>query len=333
MRSSLLAQTIRAHHAIRRPMLIEGQPGCGKTSIPRQVAAEMGIGYIEINVPEIPMEDYGMPVINDARDGIRYVVPGEDFPFVGSEFPEEGFLVADELSGGNTDVQKIWSRITQTRELRGRSLMPGWTIISTGNRTQDKAGANRILSMLANRMTRYTMEPHLDDWCNWALDKGGVDPIVVAFVRFKPALLSNFDPQQDSNPTPRSWAEGVSPLLGVLPAEAEFESFKGSVGEGAAAEFTAFLRMYRELPNPDAVIMDPENAAVPTRMDVLFATSAAVASRASSGNFERVMTYLKRLPPEFMVLGVRDSIRADRSVTQSAAFTHWASHEGKDVLL
>ena len=60
---------------------------------------------------------------------------------------------------------------------------------------------------------------------------------------FRSALLHDFDPQRDVNPSPRSWVEGVSDTIGIVPSEAEYETFKGAVGEGCAAEFTGFLRL------------------------------------------------------------------------------------------
>ena len=38
----------------------------------------------------------------------------------------------------------------------------------------------------------------------------------------------------------------------------------GTVGEGAAVEFVAFLRLYQELPNIDEILLNPRSAAVPT---------------------------------------------------------------------
>lgn len=333
MRPQLLAETIKAHHRIGRAMLIEGEPGVGKSTVPKQVAADLGIGFGIINVPLKLQEDYGMPVISADRSEIKFVVPEEVFPFEGSTyFGPEGIFVVDELSGGGNAEQKVWSGIIQDRQLHGRKIMPGWTFVATGNRTKDRAGANRILSMLANRMNRYTFEPHLDDWCNWAM-ANGVDPMVISFLRFKPGLLAAFDPNMDSNPTPRAWSEGVSPFIGNLPADAQFETFQGAVGEGAAAEFTAFLKVCLKMPNPDAILLAPDTAEVPTEPAIVYAVCGAVAQRASQANFERVMTYLKRLPPEFMVLGVRDSMAHDKGVIQTKAFINWSMKEGADILM
>ena len=333
MRPSLLAETIKAHHAIKRAMLIEGAPGIGKSAVPKQVAAELGIGFGLINVPLKLQDDYGMPVINQDRTEIRFVVPEECIPFEGSDrWEDEGIFVVDELSGAGNNEQKVWSGIIQDRVLHGRPIKPGWTFVATGNRTKDRAGANRILSMLANRMNRYTFEPNLDDWCRWAL-ANDVDPMVVSFLRFKPGLLAAFDPNQDSNPTPRAWSEGVSPFIGKLPKEAQFETFMGAVGEGAAAEFTAFLATCLKMPNPDAILLTPDTAEVPTEPSILYAVSGAIAQRASKASFDRIMTYAKRLPPEFMVLAVRDSMVKDKSVVQTKSFTEWACKEGANVMM
>ena len=48
-----------------------------------------------------------------------------------------------------------------------------------------------------------------------------------------------------------------------LDTASERALFRGTVGEAAGVEFAAFLKVWRELPHPRAVIDDPENAAVP----------------------------------------------------------------------
>ena len=85
-----------------------------------------------------------------------------------------------------------------------------------------KAGAGRVVSQLGNRLCHLEMEAHLDDWCEWAL-ASGLDVTTISFLRFKPNLLSDFEADRFSNPTPRSW-EAVAranvnlPASGALPA-------------------------------------------------------------------------------------------------------------------
>lgn len=331
MRPTILSATLQSLVKVGRPAHIEGPPGLGKTQIVSQVAKEMGIGFIQLHAPLMQPEDYGMPVVNANRDGVTFVVP-DKFPMEGSDHPDAGILLIDELPQADNAGQKILANLIQERELHGRKLKDGWSIVSTGNRASDRAGANRILSHLRNRVTSLDFEPHLDDWCDWALSHG-VDQGVISFIRFKPALLSDFDAQRDINPTPRAWTEGVSPVIGNVPSEAEFECFKGAVGEGAAAEFTAFLKILRKLPNPDVILMTPDTSDVPSDPSTLYAVSGAIAARATDVNFERVMTYAKRMPPEFMVLVVRDAVKRDKNIQNTKAFIDWAVKEGANVLM
>lgn len=338
MRSSLLAETLKSRATahmqgkLKRSTYIVGSPGLGKTQITAQVAKDMGAGFMQLHAPLMQPEDYGMPVVNAARDGVDFVVPTKKFPVVGSDCPDTGILLIDEMPQADNSGQKILANLMQEREIHGKKLKDGWHIVATGNKSTDRAGANRVLSHLSDRLTMYELEPHLDDWCSWALSHG-VDPGVVSFIRFKPGLLSDFDPQRDKNPTPRGWVDGVSAAIGTVPTEAEFATFAGDVGEGPASEFTAFLKILRKLPNPDAVLMHPDKAEVPTDPSTLYAISGAIAHRASPDNFERVMTYGKRLPPEFTVLVVRDALNRNKDIHQTRAFIDWATNEGSKVLL
>ena len=137
-------------------------------------------------------------------------------------------------------------------------------------------------------------------------------------------MLHDFDPQRDVSPTPRSWLEGVSPLVGVLSPETEYEYFKGTVGEGAAAEFSGFLKIARKLPNPDGILLHPETADVPTDPATCYALAGALAQRSTTNNFSKVITYVSRMAPEFSVLAVSMAVRRDDELTETQAFTQWS---------
>jgi hypothetical protein len=156
---------------------------------------------------------------------------------------------------------------------------------------------------------------------------------VISFIRFKPALLSAFDAQTEVNATPRAWVEGVSANLGTIDKSIEFETFKGDVGEGPASEFTAFLKIYRDLPNPDVIIMNPAKAEVPKETSTMYALVGALSTRVTLTNFVRCMEYIKRLPPEFGVLFVRDSLKKCPEIQTTKDFIKWASTDGAKFLL
>ena len=329
MRATLMKDTLKSlfnapEVGISKPprsVCIEGAPGGGKTTLVHETALELGVPYIERHMPTMLVEDFGVPDMITAGDTFRYRMP-DWFPVAGKA-PERGILCFDDRNQGNHDLQKVLANIQQARTLHGVPMPLGWMVISTGNRQTDRAGSNRVLGHLRNRETVYELDTHLDDFTSWAIDHG-VRPEVISFIRFRPGLLHEYDPQRDSNPTPRSWVEGVSDVLGTVPPDAEFESFKGAVGEGAAAEFVGFVRIFRKLPNPDNILLNPDKAEVPTDPATLYALAGAIANRVTDGNMDRAVTYAERMPPEFSVLTISYACRRDAALANTGAFTRWA---------
>jgi hypothetical protein len=321
MRATLLKETLRDLYAIQRTVCIEGAPGGGKTTIVHEVARELGVPIVERHMPTMLVEDFGTPDMLSGGDSFSYKMP-EWFPVKGKA-PESGILMFDDRNQANDDLQKVLANICQSRTLHGVPMPDGWQVVSTGNRQSDRAGANRVLSHLSNRETVLEFETHLDDSTKWMIDHD-VKPEVISFIRFRPNLLHDFDPQRRSNPTPRSWVEGVSNVLGVVPTEAEYDCFKGAIGEGAAAEFVGFMKVFRKLPNPDAILLNPTSGDVPSDPATLYALSGAIAQRATDANMERVCTYAERMPPEFSVLTISYACRRNPDLANTQAFTKWS---------
>ena len=87
-------------------------------------------------------------------------------------------------------------------------------------------------------------------------------------------------------PTPRSWEMASSVLSSIarrrqsvlLSGTNEFETqlVDGAVGSAASAELTAFLRLFRELPSIDEVLLTPDTAPVPTETSAQIAVATAL---------------------------------------------------------
>lgn len=331
MRPTLMAETLKSLIREGINVHIEGSPGLGKTQITQQVVEELGFAFIQKHAPTLQPEDLALPASSADKTRLNFLA-ADWLPLTGDAGPERTVILIDELPQADNAIQKAVANIIQEKECHGHKLRSGVSFISTGNRVTDRAGANRLLSHLSSRMTRIDFDVHLDDWCSWALDND-VDPIVISYLRFKPGQLNDPNPQADIYPTPRAWAERVSPILDKVPPEALFDVVKGAVGEGATAEFIGFRNLYLKLPNPDVVLMHPDTSEVPEGLDTLYALSGAIAHRATHDNFDRVMTYAKRLPPEFCVLVVRDATKKDKTLQHHKAFTSWAVKEGAKVLM
>ena len=323
MRASLLMETITCllKAGVNRSAVIIGPPGGGKTSIVKQIAKSLEYQYIQRHLPTMLVEDMGVPMIDKP---MLYYKISDWFPAKGSKYDtgQPGILCFDDRNQAGNDLQKVLANLVQERELHGIPMADNWRVISTGNRQSDRAGANRVLSHLSDRENEFELETHHDDWTAWAMENN-IRPEVISFIRFKSGLLHDFDAQRDKNPTPRSWCEGVSPAIDVVPKEAELAVFTGAVGEGPAAEFTGFLKIARKLPNPDAILLNPLSAEVPTDPATLYALSGSLAQRASNSNFERVCQYIERMPPEFSVLTVSMALRREKALQSTAAFGNW----------
>ena len=324
-----LKATVKALFPLQRTLCIESSPGTGKTSIVHQAAHELGVPCIEVHMPTMLVEDFGIPYPTKTEDTFSYKLP-EWFPCDGVA-PNQGILLFDDRNQASPDLQKILANICQARNLHGVLLPEGWQVISTGNREEDRAGANRVLSHLRNRETVLNLEVSVDDWVLWAIS-AKVPIELISFIRYRPDLLNMFDPQRKENATPRSWVDGVGSLIGVCPKEAEYEIFAGAVGEGPAAEFCGFLKIYRNLPNLDLILADPKNADIPSDPIVCYALSGALAARANPKNFSTIIDYVSRLPGEFAVLSVVTAAKRDTAIATTAAFTKWAL-DNKDLVL
>jgi MoxR-like ATPase len=220
-------------------------------------------------------------------------------------------------------VQASLYQLVLDRKLGEYRLPDGWAILAAGNREGDRAVTSRMPAPLRNRFVHIDFEVDADDWSQWAI-QSGIRPEVIAFIRFRPELLSAFDRDATAFPSPRSW-EFVSRILTADPDSAvEYELVAGAVGPGAATEFTGCLRMFRDLPSIDAILLNPAAEVVPDSPAAQYAVASALATRATDTNFDRIYAYLARMPVEFRILCVRDASLRDPSIKYTAAYVKWA---------
>ncbi|MHB1678654.1 MAG: hypothetical protein ACYCSS_14205, partial [Sulfuriferula sp.] len=143
-------------------------------------------------------------------------------------------------------------------------------------------------------------------------------------------LLHVFDPQKANDmenfPCPRTWVYVGKAMQMRLPSDLEFAAFAGAVGEGAAIELKGFLTMLRSnLPSIDGILLDPDSASIPTKPDLLWAVTTALAKKVTTNNCGRVFRYAERLYEsglsEFAVLMLKDVLRLCSAVTSMPEWT------------
>jgi MoxR-like ATPase len=317
MKSSAISSALRTLVAARQPVFVWGGPGIGKSAVVRQLSARLGVTLQDVRALLLdPVDLRGLPFLG--TDGKSKWATPEFLPQNGS-----GILFLDELNSATAMVQASCYQLVLDRKLGEYTLPKDWAIVAAGNRDSDRAVTTRMPTPLRNRFVHLEFEVDAQEWSEWAI-QAGIRPEVIAFLRFRPEVLSAFDRDANAFPSPRSW-EFVSRILESTPDKSvEHELFAGTVGTGAATEFSAFLRMFRELPNIDAILLNPLQEPVPDNAAAQYAVASTLARCASDINFDRICLYLDRMPTEFRVLCVRDASLREPGIRHTPSFTKWA---------
>ena len=318
---SLLKQTIAA----QLPLLITGAPGIGKSDIVAQAAAEAEADII-ISHPAVsdPTDVKGLPWVAKDAEHATFLPFGDLAKAMKATKPTVWFL--DDLGQSAPAVQAGFMQLLLARRVGEHVLPDCVSFVAATNRRIDRAGVQGILEPVKSRFASIVeLAPTIDDWTRWAL-KNNVPAQLIAFLRFKDELLLDFNPTADmtNSPCPRTWGSVAKLMNAGIDASLEHIAFSGAVGEGAATEFLSFLRIARQLPNPDAILVDPDSQPVPTEASALYAISGALAHKANAQNFNRIVRYLERMHQagygEFAALAIRDATTKNPEVTTSPAY-------------
>ena len=225
-------------------------------------------------------------------------------------------------------VQAALYQLALERKVGEYELPEGASLIACGNREGDRGVVHRMPTPLASRFVHLEIRVDAEDWLVWGA-ANGIAPEVLFFVQLEPTLLHQFDPQSKEKafPCPRTW-EFTSNIVhrrnGLDPA-VERALFRGTIGEAAAVEFAAFLKVWRELPHPRAVINDPENADIPENASALMALCGSLYRLAKDVNFDAIVTYSTRLRREVGEFLVGSCVRREPALQRSPAFIRWAA--------
>ena len=314
-----LLTLLAAMIAKRHPLLVTGAPGIGKTDILTQATAVAGADLITSHpVTADPTDAKGLPWPVQGASEATFLPFGELAAAIKATNPTVWFL--DDLGQATPAVQASFMQLILARRVNGHKLPDCVTFVAATNRRVDRAGVSGILEPVKSRFVSIVeLEPTIDDWCGWA-DANGVSLTLIAYLRFKPDMLCNFQATADlsNSPVPRTWANLAKLESLTLPPAIESEAFTGAVGAGGATEYLSFRQMANSLVNLDGILASPDTAKIPADPSQLYATAVGLAARATDQNFARIVTYANRLyseadKGEFAALMVKDTIRRDNA--------------------
>lgn len=322
---------------------LEGPPGCGKSEIvpwcaeliSKQLEQPVACTDIFLNSKEsVDMGGFGLPD-DDPDDGSKIMVFTKAFWVPRKTAPKHGILFLDEFRQSPHDVQKPSAELLLNGRVNESELPITWIVIGASNREKDRSGVQRELMFVSNRRCLIRITPDLESWVDWAETRGNVCWQSIAFAKHRPGLVFTDEIPQDGGPfcTPRSFVK-MSRLVDELPMNLFTEAAAGYVGEGVAAEFCSFLRVVDELPSFDEIIADPEGCKLPSREkpDAQYATMQMIAHRVDGATAAPAFTYLKRMPQEFQVAGLRSTLKRQPTVLNNPDFAKWV-RENKTLIV
>lgn len=323
IRPTQLKTELRANAFASIPTMIWGPPGLGKSQIVYQFAEGLNAKVFELRANLFDPVDIrgGLKVVEQA-DGTyrtRYGVP-EDYP--DTNYSGTVVLLIDELPNAPKATQNALLQLTLDRKIGTYSLPENTIIVAAGNRSQDRAAVYEMPTPVKNRFAHYLLEANIDDWAAWALTHN-IDDSIISFLRYRPALLHNMDPNDYSFPTPRTW-EMVSRKLPHM--DDFFYGVSSLIGDGPAGEYLAHRAIRKDLPDIDDLLKNPSVTKVPNDPSTLYAITGALATRSDSNTFENIMKYARRMPKEFQVVLIRDCLAKDRTLTGHKAFKEWTTN-------
>lgn len=314
------------------PVMLWGPPGVGKSQIVAKIAQRHSVPLIDIRLSQMePTDLRGIPF----RKGelVEWSIPSM-LPDAGRHGPA-GILFLDEITSAPPTVSAAAYQLILDRRLGEYQVPDGWVIFAAGNRQGDRGVTYAMPAPLANRFTHYNVEVNLDDWVDWAHNEG-IDPRVIAFLRFRPDLLFSFDPAHTpiAFPSPRSWEFAHRALQKFDRTDLLADALMACVGQSAGLELKTFVDNMAQMPDIDAIVAGDE-VDVPHGIDLQYGVAAALVRRAlqaaDSANaaevYGNILKYAQRFAQREMgVMLVSDLHRAiGRPLFTVPAFAEWAN--------
>ena len=330
-------------------LFIWGTTGIGKSDtvkvIAKEIAKDKGLEYnedtsklndkkkfslIDVRISQLDISDLrGLPKIDE--DTTKWLPP--------NWLPKDssGILFFDELNLSVPAIQSSAYQLILDRKLGDYVLPEGWTIISAGNRIEDRANVFEMSRPLQNRFLHIELEiPSIDNWIEWGIDHN-IDTRIATFLKFKPSLLFKMDTQSKDRafPTPRSW-HFCSRLIGDVNSK-EMERVdllvSSSVGEASGLEFVSWLKLKEKI-NIKEILGNPLKAKLPESTEMIYSMVSGVLEyyKKEREQIRPIVQLATRLKPEFSVMMLKLAKTYNRKFVQDVVkVPEWRNQLAKEL--
>lgn len=327
----------------KRTVLVQGHMGTGKSSLLKALKAALPNHtpcYFDCTTKDLG--DITIPQLQtiDEQGYVRYVTNEE----LGLHLGKDIILMVDEYGKANPAVKNAMLRLLLERKMGGYTLTDKSVVFATTNLGAEGVG-DLLPPHARNRITVITSrKPTNMEWIEWGINNA-VDHTLLGWCKDNPQLFHSFEDVKDpeQNPyifhpkaprtafvTPRS-LEAASDWLKVrdgLDDQTVTAMLMGTIGERAAMDLMAFVKLSDQLPSLESIKKDPMQAKVPESdaavCMVVYRTLAVIEREW----VDQWMDYMARLDKEAQGLfanGVRNPKYAKQAVVMTnKKFTQWA---------
>ena len=330
----------------QRTVLVQGHMGTGKTSLLKALADMLPDHtpcYFDCTTKDLG--DLTLPRILDTgtidnRGYVTYATNEE----LGAHHHGPIVVMLDEFGKANPAVKQGLTRFMLERQIGSYKLHPDSIVFATTNLGAEGVG-DLLVAHQRNRITVVTArKPTNMEWIEWGINNG-IDHTLLGWCKDNPQLFFTFEDVKDpeENPyifhprstraafvTPRS-LEAASDILKMrmhMDDQTVTAALMGTIGDRAAMDLMAFVKLADQLPSLESIKKDPMNAKVPDSAAavcmVVYRTLAAL----DRDWIDAWLDYMLRLDKEAQGMfanGVRSPKYSKQGmVLTNRKFTSWA---------
>ena len=328
----------------KRTILVQGHMGTGKSSMLKTLADMFPTHtpcYFDATTKDLG--DLMLPRIAELDAGASYVTyaPNEE---LGIHHSKPVIVMLDEYGKANPAVKQGLTAFMLERSMGNLRLHPDSIVFATTNLGGEGVG-DLLVAHQRNRITVVTLKkPDHMSFIEWGINND-IDHTLLGWVKDNPHVFQSFEDLKnpDDNPyifhprsqraafvTPRS-LEAASDWLKVRDSLDDMSltaALIGTVGDRAAMDLMAFVRLANDLPTLKSIKDSPETAKVPTSAAAVCMVVYRTLASIEVDWVDSWMRYLDRLSAEAQGLfanGVRAPKYAKQGlVMTNKSFTGWA---------
>ena len=252
----------RIPQARRRPILLMGAPGIGKTAIAAQAAARCHVAFLSYTMTHHTRQSaVGLPMIREySFQGKPYSMTeytmseiiGSVLRVIEETGMEEGLLFLDEINCVSETLLPSMLQLLQYKTFGAHRLPEGWVIAAAGNPPLYNRSARELDMVTLDRVKYIEISPDFPAWREYAAGRR-IHSSILSYLTLKPEHLYVFRRGEGGRQfvTPRGWEDLSETLLAYeeLGLSVEDSLFCQYIRcEDVSRDFSAFYRLAAACP-------------------------------------------------------------------------------------